>query len=256
MPRRRPPPRRPGRRVPGRDHRLQKHGRHDRSKPPAAARKTATTAASARPRLRPQPAHARRPRPRTPVSRPRRSLSARCWCRSAPGCWRATTWSRRSRDSRPSTARAPAVEQELKRYEKRGATARNRFEKQVKRTRTRFERELRQRRNRVERTVNQNRRRRRARGRSVRKDIEGSTLGSGSDSRRDRGARCPTRRSGSARSSSLSQHTLPPPGGSRRAPRRERFAGLISRRRMQHPLLPQPPGRHEVAPRRSLIVRL
>ena len=40
------------------------------------------------------------------------------------------------------------LERELKRYERRGATARNRFERQVRRTRTRFERELRQRRSR------------------------------------------------------------------------------------------------------------
>ncbi len=38
------------------------------------------------------------------------------------------------------------LERELKRYERRGATARNRFERQVRKTRTRFERELRQRR--------------------------------------------------------------------------------------------------------------
>jgi hypothetical protein len=53
------------------------------------------------------------------------------------------------------------LERELKRYERRGATARNRFERQVRRTRTRFERELRQRRRRFEREV-----------RSVRKDFE------------------------------------------------------------------------------------
>src|ERR1700682_1014594 len=52
-----------------------------------------------------------------------------------------------------------ALERELKRYERRGATARNRFERQVRKQRTKFERELRQRRNRVERTVKQNRRR-------------------------------------------------------------------------------------------------
>src|SRR5436309_3181974 len=46
-----------------------------------------------------------------------------------------------------------SLERELKRYERRGATARNRFERQVRKTRTRFERELRQRRSRVERTV-------------------------------------------------------------------------------------------------------
>jgi hypothetical protein len=52
-----------------------------------------------------------------------------------------------------------SFERELKRYERRGATARNRFERQVRRRRTRFERELRQRRTRVERTIKQNRRR-------------------------------------------------------------------------------------------------
>lgn len=65
-----------------------------------------------------------------------------------------------------------SVERELKRYERRGATARNRFERQVRRTRTKFERELRQRRNRVERTVQQNRRRVEGEVRSVRKDFE------------------------------------------------------------------------------------
>lgn len=46
-----------------------------------------------------------------------------------------------------------SVERELKRYERRGATARNRFERQVRRTRTKFERELRQRRNTVEKLM-------------------------------------------------------------------------------------------------------
>ena len=64
------------------------------------------------------------------------------------------------------------VERELKRYERRGATARNRVERQVRRTRTRVERELRQRRTRVERTVRQNRRRFEREVRSVRKDFE------------------------------------------------------------------------------------
>ena len=65
-----------------------------------------------------------------------------------------------------------SVERELKRYERRGASARNRFERQVRRTRTKFERELRQRRTRVERTVKQNRRRVEREVRSVRKDLE------------------------------------------------------------------------------------
>jgi hypothetical protein len=64
------------------------------------------------------------------------------------------------------------LEREMKRYERRGATARNRFERQVRRTRTKFERELRQRRSRVERTVKQNRRRLEREVRAVRKDIE------------------------------------------------------------------------------------
>jgi hypothetical protein len=65
-----------------------------------------------------------------------------------------------------------SLERELKRYERRGATARNRFERQVRKTRTRFERELRQRRSRVERTVKQNRRRLEREVRAVRKDFE------------------------------------------------------------------------------------
>ena len=46
----------------------------------------------------------------------------------------------------------------LKRFERRGTTARNRAVREVKRTRTRVERELRQRRNSAVRTVKQNRR--------------------------------------------------------------------------------------------------
>jgi hypothetical protein len=65
-----------------------------------------------------------------------------------------------------------SVERELKRYERRGATARNRFERQVRKTRVRFDRQLRQRRSLVERTVKQNRRRLEHEVRSVRKDLE------------------------------------------------------------------------------------
>jgi hypothetical protein len=63
-------------------------------------------------------------------------------------------------------------ERELKRYERRGVTARNRFERQVRRTRTRVEREMRQRRNLVERTMRQNRRRLNRELTSVRRDLE------------------------------------------------------------------------------------
>ena len=64
------------------------------------------------------------------------------------------------------------VEREIKRYERRGATARNRFERQVRRTRAKFERELRQRRTTVERTVKQNRRQFERQVKSMRKDLE------------------------------------------------------------------------------------
>ena len=50
--------------------------------------------------------------------------------------------------SSPSKAQA-----QLRRFERRGTTARKRLEREVRKTRTRFERELRQRRRRVERTV-------------------------------------------------------------------------------------------------------
>ena len=49
------------------------------------------------------------------------------------------------------------AQRELRRFERRGVTARNRFERQVKKTRTRVERELRQRRTRVQRVLKQNR---------------------------------------------------------------------------------------------------
>jgi hypothetical protein len=66
------------------------------------------------------------------------------------------------------------VERELKRYERRGATARNRFERQVSKTRTRFERELRHRRTTIQRSVKQNRRRLEREVRSVRRDPAGT----------------------------------------------------------------------------------
>ena len=65
-----------------------------------------------------------------------------------------------------------SLEREIKRYERRGATARNRFERQVRRTRAKFERELRQRRTTVERSVKQNRRQFERQVKSVRKDLE------------------------------------------------------------------------------------
>jgi len=49
------------------------------------------------------------------------------------------------------------LERDIKRFERRGTTARNRVERELKKARTRVERELRQRRTRVQRTVKQNR---------------------------------------------------------------------------------------------------
>jgi|tagenome__1003787_1003787.scaffolds.fasta_scaffold20909924_1 hypothetical protein len=49
------------------------------------------------------------------------------------------------------------LERDIKRFERRGTTARNRVEREVKKARTRVERELRQRRNRVQRVVRTNR---------------------------------------------------------------------------------------------------
>jgi hypothetical protein len=50
----------------------------------------------------------------------------------------------------------PNAERRLKKYERRGNTARNRVQREVRKTRTRVERELRQRRTRLERTARQN----------------------------------------------------------------------------------------------------
>ena len=49
------------------------------------------------------------------------------------------------------------VERDLRRFERRGTTARNRVEREFKKARTRVERELRQRRTRVQRAVRRNR---------------------------------------------------------------------------------------------------
>jgi exonuclease VII small subunit len=70
------------------------------------------------------------------------------------------------------------LERDIKRFERRGTTARNRFERQLKRTRTRVERELRQRRSRVQRVVKRNRtrinREVKRQGRTARKNVEGA----------------------------------------------------------------------------------
>jgi hypothetical protein len=58
----------------------------------------------------------------------------------------------RSRETAPRQ-----LERDLRRFERRGNTARNRVERELKKARTRVERELRQRRTRVQRVVRQNR---------------------------------------------------------------------------------------------------
>lgn len=65
-----------------------------------------------------------------------------------------------------------SLERELKRYERRGVTARNRFDRRVRKTRTLVERELRQRRRGVERSFRQSRRRVEREVRLVRRDLE------------------------------------------------------------------------------------
>lgn len=61
----------------------------------------------------------------------------------------------------------------LRRYERRGVTARNRVQREVKRTRTRIERELRQRRTRATRLVKRNRREAERQVKSARRDVRG-----------------------------------------------------------------------------------
>jgi hypothetical protein len=67
------------------------------------------------------------------------------------------------------------IERDLRRFERRGTTARNRAERQLKRTRTRVERELRQRRSAVQRVLKRNRGRVEREARSLRRDIRRQT---------------------------------------------------------------------------------
>jgi len=67
------------------------------------------------------------------------------------------------------------IERDIKRFERRGTTARNRVERELKRTRTRVERELRQRRTRVERVVKRNRTRVEREAKSLQHDVRRQT---------------------------------------------------------------------------------
>lgn len=62
-------------------------------------------------------------------------------------------------------------ERDLKRFERRGTTARNRVERRLKRTRTRVERELRTRRTAVQRVMRRNRSRVEREARTLRRDV-------------------------------------------------------------------------------------
>jgi hypothetical protein len=64
------------------------------------------------------------------------------------------------------------VSRNLKRFERRGTTARNRTVREVKKTRTRVERELRQRRNAAVRTVKQNRREAERQFKTTRREVQ------------------------------------------------------------------------------------
>jgi F0F1-type ATP synthase membrane subunit b/b' len=65
-----------------------------------------------------------------------------------------------------------SVQKQLKKFERRGSTGRNRFERQLKKSRTRVERELRQRRNQVQREAKSARRDVEKQVKAVRKDVE------------------------------------------------------------------------------------
>jgi hypothetical protein len=64
------------------------------------------------------------------------------------------------------------AEAQLKRFERRGATARNRFERQVRKTRTRVERQLRSQRRSAEKTISRLDRRRTSAAKNVRGQVE------------------------------------------------------------------------------------
>jgi hypothetical protein len=66
----------------------------------------------------------------------------------------------------------PRAERQLKKFERRGATARTQLERELRKTRTRVQRELRQRRTRLERTVKRNRTRFEREVKSARRDVE------------------------------------------------------------------------------------
>jgi hypothetical protein len=66
----------------------------------------------------------------------------------------------------------PRAERQMKKFERRGATARTQLEREIRKTRTRVERELRQRRQRLERTVKRNRGKLEREVKSSRRDIE------------------------------------------------------------------------------------
>jgi hypothetical protein len=64
------------------------------------------------------------------------------------------------------------AEAQIKRFERRGVTARNRFERQVRKTRTRFERQLRSQRRSAEKAINRFDRRRSDAVKTVRDQVE------------------------------------------------------------------------------------
>jgi hypothetical protein len=66
----------------------------------------------------------------------------------------------------------PRAERQLKKFERRGASARTQLEREIRKTRTRVERELRQRRQRLERTVKRNRGKLEREVKTARRDLE------------------------------------------------------------------------------------
>ena len=144
-------------------------------------------------------------------------------------------------DLREVTTTRKGAEKRITKLERRGNTARNQLERDVRKARTRLERQLRGRRRDAERLVRRNRARAEREVSSIERDAEGRrnvVAGRSRASRRScRPASPPASGSpgppGSAWPRSRSTRDLPRPAdGERRA--RARFAGLISRRRMQY----------------------
>ena len=138
---------------------------NQRERPPPSAVAPPPSAAAPPPSAPPPPA---RPTPRTPVEQVQYAAERAVLIPVGAALTATDRVAEAVTDlakaySTPETAQK-RVERDLRRFERRGTTARNRAERRIKRTRTRVERELRQRRTRAVRVVKRNRTRVRASG--------------------------------------------------------------------------------------------